>query len=319
MTPTLNLEVLREQSVLVTGAKGFVGSHLVNALRTAGCRVTETSSRPDVDTNTTHCDLQSDAGWKKAMQGVDVVVHLASRVHTMKDTSRNSLDAYRELNVEGSLRVGRFAAEAGVKRMVYLSSIKALGEETEEGAPFFSDQRGDPTDPYGISKAEAEDCLINQLHQTGKVEVVIIRPPLVYGKGVGGNLASLAKVVGRGVPLPFGSIKNKRDLVGIENLCDWIAVAMIHPDASGHRFVVSDGCAASTPELIRLIAELQGGNARLFCFPESVLRSLLAGMGKAEVWSRISGNLEVDLGETSRLLGWTPRNSLRDGFKNWLR
>lgn len=306
--------------ILITGGGGFVGRVLCGVLehRDREIRIVSRGGASAGPTPTFCCDVCSDAGWVEALEGVDTVVHLAARVHVMRETSRNPLAQFREVNVEGTRRVAEFARAAGVRRLVFLSSIKVLGEKTLSGAPFTQESPMSPQDPYGISKAEAEEMLVNHFQERGDLEAVIIRPPLVHGPGMGGNLAALAGWIRKGLPLPFGAIDNRRDLLGVDNLCDLIAVSIEHADAPGKRLLAADGEAVSTPQLIRAMAAALGSKACLPKVPPALLAAALKTLGKSALWERLGGNLEVDISGTCRTLGWSPPVSFPSGIERAL-
>jgi len=249
--------------------------------------------------------------WSDALTGVDTVVHLAARVHVMNDISSDPLSAFRQVNVAGTERLARMAAQAGVRRFIYISSVKVNGEGCEK--PFTERDIPVPEDPYGVSKWEAEQALQKISAETG-LEVVIIRPPLVYGPGVKANFLSLFKIVVRGIPLPLSSIENLRSFIYIGNLVDAIIKCVEHPDAVNKTFLVSDGQDVSTPDLIRRTAKALELPARLFPVPVSFMR--LAGKlsGKGGVVNRLMGSLIVDSTKIRRDLGWKPPFTLEEGL-----
>jgi nucleoside-diphosphate-sugar epimerase len=252
--------------------------------------------------------------WSSALQNVDVVVHLAARVHVMNEVAVDVLAEFRKVNVEGTLNLANQAAKASVKRFVFVSSIKVNGEHTLADCPFTANDDANPQDPYGISKHEAEQGLFLIAQQTG-MEVVIIRPPLVYGAGVKANFASMMCIVKRGIPLPLGVIHNKRSFVYIGNLVSLIVRCMDHPAAANQVFLVSDGCDLSTTELLQKCAVALGVKARLLPVPQKLLAFSLALLGKRAVAQRLCGNLQVDISKAHSLLGWEPPVSVEDGLK----
>jgi nucleoside-diphosphate-sugar epimerase len=308
--------------VLVTGATGFVGGALLKRLSTdssfnGAVAVVRRKlvSRPEGVLEVRVTDLLHSTDWKMALQGVDAVVHCAARVHVMWDELTEApLQAYREVNVRGTLNLALQAAQAGVCRFVFVSSIKVNGEFTQSGQPFLADDIPSPLDPYSVSKAEAEQGLREIESKTG-MQVVIVRPPLVYGPGVKANFAAMMRWVARGVPLPLGAIHNARSIVGLDNLVDLLVTCLKHPAAAGQTFLVSDGMDVSTTELFRATARAMNKKAFLFSVPVFVLNWGAAMLGKRDLAQRLCGSLQVDISKTSRLLGWKPPLTLDQGLK----
>lgn len=259
-------------------------------------------------------DLEPSTDWSAALNGVAVVVHCAARVHVMVDVAANPLDEFRRINVIGTLNLARQAAAAGVRRFVFISSIKVNGEKTERGHSFSADDTPAQVDAYGVSKMEAEQGLLALSVQTG-MEIVIIRPPLVYGPGVKANFASMMRWLRRGVPLPLGALHNERSLVALDNLVDLIVTCLTHRSAAGQIFLVSDGEDVSTTELLRRMGQAMGRPACLIPVPESWLKVAAAMVGKEDVAQRLCGSLQVDIEKTRQLLGWKPPLSLDQGLK----
>ena len=305
-------------TILLTGATGFIGQHLGAFLEKQGHQIVATTRRRDVAFNYHPLRvakiglIDANTDWTSALEGVEVVVHLAARVHIMREKAANPSLEFSQMNAEGTLRLAQQAAESGVRRFVFLSSIKVNGEETKHQA-FSEQEQSVPQDPYARSKWEAEKHLLQVAAQTG-LEVSIIRPPLVYGAGVRGNFLSLLKLAHKGWPLPLASIDNRRSLVGIQNLCSLIELCGNHPRAAGEVFLVSDGQDVSTPELIRLLAKAMGQPCRLFPFPASVLESASKILGQSRIWSRLAGSLQVDISKARQQLGWEPPFSLERGL-----
>jgi nucleoside-diphosphate-sugar epimerase len=241
------------------------------------------------------------------------MVHLAARVHVMRDESLDPLSEFRKSNVEGTLRLATQVAQARVKRFIFISSVKVNGEQTQAGHPFRADDLPAPQDPYGISKLEAEVGLREIARQTG-MEVVIIRPPLVYGPGVKANFASMVKWLQRGVPLPLGAVHNQRSLVALDNLVDLIITCIDHPAAANQTFLVSDGEDVSTTELLRRMAAALKAPARLIPVPQYLLEWGATLAGKQAVSQRLFSSLQVDIMSTRKLLGWAPPVSLDQGL-----
>lgn len=259
-------------------------------------------------------DLQESTDWRVALADVRVVVHLAARVHVMQDNVPDPLAEFRRINVAGTLNLARQAVQAGVRRFVFVSSIKVNGEETLPGHSFTADDTPAPSDHYGISKLEAEQGLKEIASQTG-MELVIIRPPLVYGPGVRANFHMLLRAVARGVPLPLGGLNNKRSLVALDNLVNFIMTCITHPDAANQTFLVSDGEDLSTTELICRIANALGKPARLISIPLWMLKVGSMLLNKRDSLQRLSGNLQVDISKARDLLGWKPPLSVDEGLK----
>lgn len=253
-----------------------------------------------------------DTEWGESLSGVDTVIHLAARVHVMNDTLADPLTAYRKVNVQGTEALARAAAKAGAKRFVFLSSVKVHGEEAPR--KYTEDDALNPQDPYGVSKLEAERMLARISRETG-LEVVVLRPPLVYGPGVKANFLRLIQGVAAGYPLPLASVENARSLVYLGNLVDAISLCAVSPSAAGKTFLVSDGEDVSTPELIRRMAAALGRPARLLPVPPGLMR--LAGKitGKSAAVDRLLGSLAVDSGKLRRELGWVPPFTMEQGLR----
>lgn len=307
--------------VLVTGATGFVGNALVGKLAVYGSfdGVVAAVRRDDVSwpngVMPVHLgDLLPTTEWSETLHGVDAVVHCAARVHVMQDDASDPLQAYREVNVDGTLNLALQAAKAGVRRFVFVSSIKVNGEATFPGSLFTADGGPSPLDPYGVSKMEAEQGLRELSSRTG-MEVVIIRPPLVYGPGVKANFAALMRAVQRGLPLPLGAVHNLRSLVALDNLVDFIMTCINHPKAANQTFLVSDGRDLSTTELVRGMAQAAGKPARLLPVPVWALQAGAKLLGKGDAVQRLCGNLQLDISKARNLLGWTPPISVEEGLK----
>ena len=303
--------------VLVTGANGFVGRALVRRLTGAGHLVTQVprstgqAAPPGLYSAGNYDDMAP------LMSGHASLVHLAARVHVMNDAAHDPLAAFRAANVILAENLARQAAASGVKRFVFISSIKVNGEATLPGRPFTEQDAAAPQDAYSISKMEAEQGLRQIAAQTG-MELVIVRPPLVYGPGVRANFAALMRAVERGVPLPLGSIDNRRSLVALDNLIDFIVTCIHHPAAAHQNFLVSDGEDLSTPELIRRMARAVGRPARLLPVPLWVLRAGALVLGKQDKLQRLCGNLQLDISKARGLLGWQPPVTVEEGLRRAL-
>jgi nucleoside-diphosphate-sugar epimerase len=251
---------------------------------------------------------------RQAMNGAQSVVHLAARVHVMNETAPNALSEFRRVNVAGTMNVARAAVAAGARRFVFVSSIKVNGEYTLPGKPYTAESLPDPVDAYGISKYEAERELHGLAAQTG-MELVVIRPVLVYGPGVKGNFLSMMKWIRKGLPLPFGAARNRRSLVSVQNLVSLIEACLSSPAAANETFLVSDGEDLSTPELIRRIGAAMHRRAVLLPVPLPLLGAVARAVGKEEVARRILGSLQVDIGKTRELLGWNPSVTVTDALR----
>jgi nucleoside-diphosphate-sugar epimerase len=303
----------------VTGANGFVGSALFARLLRDGTAVRgavrSLSSPPHGDEGVAMGGLSSKTDWTVALRDVDQVVHLAARVHIMNDKSSDPLTEFRRVNFEGTANLARQAAAAGVRRFVYLSSIKVNGEFTEVGQPFNADDAPAPEDPYGLSKHEAEQALCKIAAETG-MEVVIIRSPLVYGPGVKANFESMMRWLVRGAPLPLAAVtQNRRSLVAIDNLVDLIRTCLIHPAAANQTFLVSDGEDLSTASLLKRMGAALGHPARLFTVPPSILQIGARLVNKPSIYQRLCGSLQLDITKTRVLLDWTPPVSVDEGLR----
>lgn len=306
-------------TVLLTGASGFVGKAVLKIALQRGFEI-----RPiyrSVDSAMGQRDafivsgLDGAADWSYALQGVDVVIHAAARAHIMREEALDPLAEYRCVNVEGTLNLARQAAAAGVRRFVYISSIKVNGEATSPCRPFTADDAPAPEDAYGLSKAEAEAQLKQVAKRTG-MEVTIIRPPLIYGPGVKGNFATLIYCVRRGLPLSLGGVThNRRSLVGLDNLVDLILVCADHPKAANQTFLVSDGEDFSTAELLRKIGKALGRPARLFWLPAGLISFVAGLVGKNVISQRLLGSLQVDIHKTCELLDWKPSVAVDEGLR----
>ena len=296
-------------SILVTGFTGFLGNGLLSKLGQmhnvcilGACRSEQSLvGSPSIVVG----DINSNTDWRSAVNGQDIVIHLAARVHVMSDKSSCPLTAFRMTNVAGTLNLARQAASTGVRRFIFISSIKVNGECTPLGMPYRADAQPQAADPYGISKLEAEQGLRALAAETG-MEVVIIRPVLVYGPGVKANFLSMMRWLHKGVPLPFGAIHNRRSLVSLDNLVDLIVTCINHPGAANQTFLVSDGEDLSTTELLRRMGTALGRPARLLPVPSWLLDTGAALLGKQAFSQRLCGSLQVDISKTQELLNWTP-------------
>jgi len=304
-------------NVLLTGANGFLGSRLAGALNVKPYVWLTAAVRRSVQLSATNLvevqSLDANTDWSYAVTDQQVVIHTAARAHIMKDEVADPLVEYRRVNVDGTLNLARQAVDAGVTRFIFISSIKVNGEQTTCGGVYKAEDLPAPEDAYGISKYEAEQGLLQIAADTG-LEVVIIRPPLVYGPGVKGNFYSMMRVVKKGFPLPLGAINNKRSLVALDNLVDLIITCIDHPAAANQVFLAGDGEDLSTTELLRGVAKAAGVSSRLLPMPASLLMFMASFFGKKEMAQRLLGSLQVDISKARDLLGWTPPLSVEEGL-----
>ncbi|KIC79626.1 UDP-glucose 4-epimerase family protein [Pseudomonas sp. C5pp] len=296
--------------VFLTGASGFVGGGVLRRLVADGVPVVaavrhENMTLPPSVRGIAFESFEHDNDWSGLLAECKVVIHAAARVHVMSDTESDPLAAFRRVNVDGTLALARQAIIAGVKRFVFISSIKVNGEGTCRSKPYFADDVPQPQDPYGLSKLEAETALLALARESG-LEVVIVRPVLVYGSGVKANFLTMMRWLDRRLPLPFGAIDNRRSLVALENLVDLIVTCINHPAAVNQIFLVSDGEDLSTTELLRRMGSALGKPARLLPVPASLICAGAAVLGKAGLAQRLCGSLQVDINKTRDLLGWHP-------------
>lgn len=305
--------------VLVTGATGFVGRAIVARLVADDVPVCAAVRRDAVEITGARtvqvADLCATTDWRAALNGCSAVVHCAARVHVMHDDTSDPLAEYRRVNVEGTLALARQAAAAGVRRFVFISSIKVNGEATTPGAPFRASDQPHPVDPYGVSKLEAERAL-QVFAESSALELTIIRPPLVYGPGVKANFLSMAKWIARGIPLPLGAIdSNRRSFVALANLVDLVVHCLRRDEAAGQVLLVSDGEDLSTTELLRRTAEALGASPVLIPIPESILAFGARLLRREDLWQRLGGTLQVDATATRDRLGWRPAVSVDEGLR----
>lgn len=306
-------------TVLLTGASGFVGSALAGRLLEQG-RGTRALGRrrPKVAVESFEGSIGDRLLSSQALQGVDCVVHLAARAHQLRETSADPLESFRAANCMLSEELAAQAVEAGVRRFVFISSIGVNGAVTQEGCPFSEASKPEPHSAYARSKFEAEQAL-QALAENSGMELVIIRPPLVYGPGAPGNFASLMSWVAKGIPLPLGAIHNRRSLIGIDNLVDLIIRCIDHPAAANQVFLASDGEDVSTSELLHAVAEAMGRPARLIPVPASLLRLSANALGKKAVAQSLLDSLQVDISKARDLLDWTPPVPVKEGLRRCVR
>ncbi len=301
-----------KKKVLVTGSSGFIGSHLISKFNHLGYEVIKVSRSRKTASHVIK-NISGDTEWSDILEDVEVIVHCAAAVHQM-NLSENTLNSYQQLNIEGTINLASKAAKAGVKRFIFISSIKVNGEKTPIGRPFLFDDPRRAEDPYGISKAKAEEGL-EEIASKTNLEVTIIRPPLVYGPDVKANFASLLKLASKNFPLPFGAINNKRSFVALDNLVDLIITCIDHPNAANQTFLVSDDNDVSTSELYSVMVESFGKKAVLININPYFLRLLAQLFGKKEMIERLCGDLRIDISHTKNTLDWMPVVSLAEGVK----
>ncbi|MGB0733612.1 MAG: UDP-glucose 4-epimerase family protein [Pontibacterium sp.] len=310
------------KKVLVTGASGFVASHLVGYLLAQGRDVVTTSRQPAVNNpivnqNTSSYILDKDGYQASWFEGVSVVVHCAALTNSGYKTQDGQLAEFRAANVDDTLSLARSAAQAGVRRFVFVSSIKVNGEQTFAGRPYRASDSPNPEDAYGISKWEAEQGLAKLCAETG-MELVVVRPPLVYGAGVKGNFLAMSRWVSKGMPLPLGAIKNNaRSLVSIANLVDLLVTCVDHPKAAMQTFLVSDSEPLSTTSLLQHLAQAFGTKAKLIPVPSMLIDAAAAMVGKSHISRRLTGDLAVDITDTKLILDWQPPESSDEGLRKF--
>lgn len=305
-------------NILLTGVTGFLGSRIATTLSVVeGIRLRAAVRRPteipEVELVEVR-ELDANTDWSGALACQQIVIHTAARAHIMSDEVADPLTEYRRVNVDGTLNLAYQAAAEGVKRFIFISSIKVNGEQTPHGIPFTADDVPAPEDPYGISKWEAEQGLRQIALETG-MEIVIIRPPLVYGPGVKGNFASMIKMVEKGLPLPLGAIHNQRSLVGVDNLVDLIVTCIDHADAANQVFLAGDGCDLSTTALLQGVAKAMGRPSRVIPVPSGMLKLAATVLGKRAIADRLLGSLQVDISKTEKFLGWHPPVGVDEGLR----
>ena len=305
--------------ILITGATGFVGQEVCRQLRDLGHTLTGTTRDNGLYAGPENIPLycmpgfSAEMDWSQAVAGADVVIHLAARVHQMDDQASDPLSEHRRVNVEGTRSLATAAAAAGVKRFVFLSSIKANGEKTD-GAAYSEDDTPAPVDAYGLSKWEAEQAL-TAIVNNKDMDLVVLRSPLVYGPNVGGNFASLAKAVIKKWPFPLGAVINRRSLVYVGNLASAITTCLDHPNASGETFFVSDGKDLSTGDLVRCMAEAAGVTARIIHCPLWLLYLAGTVTGRRQAIERMTQSLEVESAKIRRVLSWSPPYTMPEGLR----
>lgn len=303
--------------VLVTGVTGFVGSALARQLVAAGPHEVVAPVRQPTALNGIDTPLVEDIGpptdWGRVLDGVEAVIHCAGRAHQMADSAADPLGAFRRVNTAGTLRLAEAAADAGVRRFVFVSTVKVHGSGGEGASPITEAHQPAPADPYAVSKWEAEEGLRELAARRG-LEIVVVRPPLVYGPHPKGNMLRLLRLIERGMPLPFGAVRNRRSMIGLDNLVSALTTMLTHPAADGRSYLVSDGKDVSTPHLIGLMAQAMGRSARLLPVPPVLLRVAGRLAGRGEDVDRLLGSLRVDSSRLGHELGWSPVRSLEAGI-----
>lgn len=304
--------------IVLTGASGFLGKGIMNTLKVIGRHtvigITRSTTVGASEAGFTISNIDSLTDWTDGLQGADVIIHTAARVHIMNDLPLDNLAEYRKVNVDGTINLANQAIKAKVKRFIFISSIKVNGESTT-GLPAFTEKDDSyPLDPYGISKMEAEEGLL-KISQDTSMEIVIIRPPLVYGPGVKANFFSLMKLANTSIPLPFGAVRNARSMVYVGNLVDFIVKCVDHPAAANQVFLISDGDDVSLSELMRLLRLAMVKSICLIPVPASLFRAVGLIIGKSAVVERLVGSLQIDSSKAQELLNWQPPYTVEQGIK----
>jgi nucleoside-diphosphate-sugar epimerase len=306
-------------NLLITGANGFVGRALISKLALETNHFVRASVRkktiqfPSQIEVIENMEASSNTNWTDALRGVDIVIHLLARVHVMDEQAADPLLEFRNINVDATIALAKLAAKQGIKRFVFLSSVKVNGELTSY-KPFSESDLPHPQDAYAISKWEAEEALRKISKDTG-MEVVIIRSPLVYGPNVKANFLKMMQYIKRGIPLPLGAIQNKRSLISIDNLVDFIMTTISHPKAANETFLISDDEDVSTTDLLHRIAQCMGKSARLISVPPKILFFIFNIVGRQDFGDRLLGSLEIDITKAKKLLDWSPPKTLNEGLK----
>lgn len=316
------IQSCEHSTVLITGASGFIGRHLLQRLNEDAVYRVHLALRTSSDTVFNNNekrflidDISGMTDWTEALTDCDVVIHMAARVHVMQEYASSPLNEFRRVNVEGTLNLAKQAASLGIKRFIFISSIKVNGEETESGHAYNSDDLPGPKDPYGISKYEAEQGLLSLSKETG-MQVVIIRPPLVYGPSVKGNFKYMLSWLAKGYPLPLKSIDNKRSFVSVYNLIDLIVLCIQHPQAANQVFMVSDDDDLSISELLIKMAKVMNKPTRLVVYPPLwMIKGIAKVIGKEDFVRRLCGSLQVDITKTCDMLGWSPAVSTEEALR----
>jgi nucleoside-diphosphate-sugar epimerase len=310
-------------SVLITGASGFVGGAVCMLAESRGLAVrpafrdglSAARSGAQISQAALVGDIGSSTGWEHALNGIDAVIHCAAATGVGAGQVAEVESNLREVNVAGTINLATQAASMGVRRFVFVSSVKVNGESTSLGCPFKPSDSPAPSDGYAASKADAEEALL-EIGRRRSMEVVVVRPPLVYGRGMKGNLLGLLRLIARGVPLPLGAVRdNRRSVIAVENLADFLLLCIAHPNVSGQVFLVSDGADLSTAALIETMAESMGIRARLWGVSPALIRNCAVLLGKRDMAKRLLGSLQVDISKAQLMLGWHPPITTREGFR----
>lgn len=304
-----------KDAILITGHTGFIGRAIVDALKQHPLTLAGRRQLHHQPGQFFHKELTAEQDFSDCLAGVDVVIHAAAQVHSMQAPTDNTVAFYRAINVDATINIAKQAAAAGVKRFIFISSIKVNGEETHDGQRFTPNDASISCDAYGQSKAEAEAALRQLATETG-LEVVIIRPPLVYGPGVKANFAAMLRLAKWNLPLPFGAIHNKRSMVALANLVDLVKICVSHPNAANQTFLVSDDHDVSTTEMLQLMIRAYGKRPRLIPIPASWLWFVGKLTGKQAIVSRLCGSLQLDISFTKAQLNWTPPITVAQGIQS---
>tara|TARA_B100002052_G_C15886379_1_gene601750 strand:- start:5306 stop:6244 length:939 start_codon:yes stop_codon:yes gene_type:complete len=300
--------------VLITGASGFIGKSLVHSLGEYNLVLTNRSGNSESSFETYKKNISSTEDYSDCLKGIDVVVHVAAKAHQAEDHSKDSMNEFFEINFRGTLNLAQQAARAGVKRFIFISTIKVNGEKTFEDSPFRFDSQRLPEDAYAKSKAEAEIGLF-KLAQSSDLEVTVIRPPLVYGVGVKANFGSFLKLASINLPMPFGALANKRSFVSLDNLIDLIVSCIDHPKAGNDIFLVSDDDDMSTKKIYTIIVESFGKRPKLFGIRPNILKLFFQALGKRKIADRLCDNLQLDIEHTKVTLGWKPKVQTKEAMR----
>lgn len=301
--------------VAITGATGFIGSEVTGALKRSGFAVRPIlRKRSNIENSVEVGEIGPTTNWKDALRGVDCVVHCAGRAHVLRETAVDPMAEFRRVNRDGTLNLAENAAAAGVKRFIFLSSIGVMGSSTDGRAPFSETDKPRPAAGYSVSKHEAE-CGLKEISRRTGLEVVILRPPLVYGPAAPGNFSRLIQALKKGWPLPLGSVsRNLRSYVGVTNLADFVVVCIDHPAAASEEFLISDGEDVSTVDLLRRMGKALGRSPRLLPVPVGLIRMGAAVLGKAAIAQSMCGSLQVDSAKARQVLNWRPPVDFNTGI-----